>query len=175
MNYRSRIQALTVVLTVAALFVAALPGGAEAAVKKIKQDKLISSRNNQLEIRTPFYTTCLTGPCFFYYPLKLPVGTVFKGLSYQHSAEGNGHTIVGLNRVKAGASPSLQNLFEGEKFEDTGSIYETVQADGVPQAGVTKKVQKGWDYFVSVQVDGTLGPPVGAVGTIKITYNPPAP
>jgi hypothetical protein len=175
MNKKSMIQILTIALTTAALLAAVLPGGAEAAVMKVKQHQLISSRNGQFDARTPFFTSCTAGPCFFYYPLKLPVGAVIKAMSYQHSGEGNGGSQVGLDRVNPGQDPPLQTLFQGSLLQDTGSLYEMVWVDASPKIGLTKKVQKGWDYFLRVQVDGSLGPPWGAVGTIKVKYNPPSP
>lgn len=177
MNYRSHLRTLAVVLITAALLSTIFPGAAEAAVKKVKPIKLSSFHpRGSSDIQSTYFVSCGLGPCIFYYPLKLPVGAVIKGLSYQHGGQGvNAHTIVGLDRVRPSAPLPLQRIYQAEKFQDTGSFYNTVKVNGALLPGAVKKVQKGWRYFLSVQAENNPGPSIGTVGTIKVTYTPPAP
>jgi len=173
MKCRSRIKRPAVYLIMAALLSAFLPGTAAAAVKKVKAEKLIQSRTPQANIRSPFFVSCKSGSCFYYYPLKLPAGAVLEGLSYRHSGQGTGaQTIVGLDRVKPVAATPLQRIYQGDSTEDTGSLYDTVKVVGELQDGAVKKVRNSWDYLLVVE---TSASPLGAVGTIKVIYKPPAP
>jgi hypothetical protein len=171
------LRMLALFLVVAVLLSAFLPGTVSAAVKKVKPDKLTPSRSSLAFIRNPSFVSCQSGYCYYYYPIKLPVGAEIKGLSYQHSMQGGGglaFTIVGLARVNPKAGVPLQRIYYYESNIDTGSLYNTVKVDGILEPGAVKKVQKGWDYLLTVQVEHSGGT-YTAVGTIKVKYNPPSP
>jgi hypothetical protein len=177
MNLTSKAKILAVFLITAALLTAILPGEAPGAVKKVKPGKLLHFQpGGSLDVQSPYFVSCGGGPCLFYYPLKLPVGTVIKGLSYQHSGQGAlAKTIVGLDRVRPSAALPLQRIYHGEMVQGTGALYNTVKVNGALLPGAVKKVQKGWRYFLTVQAENNPGPHLGAVGIIKVTFEPPAP
>jgi hypothetical protein len=140
--------------------------GAYGATLRIKPEKLKAAKNIQSDFRLPFAVGSNAQNVNFYYLLKLPRGTKFKGLEYQHGGLALSDTSVSIMRAKADASPALQWILQGESTQDTVNPMDMVwvEADFLP--GAVRRVKKGWTYFVFVE----CGENASIVGDIKVFY-----
>jgi len=165
-------RAVATVLATGAVLAVLLPTPASAARKRVAPARLVESvQPTSNAARAPYFVGSILGPCYYHYPLKLPAGTVITGLSYLHGgASAGAHTIVGIDRVRPGADPPLQRIYEGESSQVTGAIFPSVKVVGALQPNAKRKVARGWDYFLAVEVDTPGLILWGAVGTITVSY-----
>ena len=155
--------------TLALILVASSAAVAFGTTIKIKPDKLKKVISVQEDLRYPFVVKAspFMENAKFYYLLKLPVGTKFKGMEYQHGGTAaSSNTAVSIIRAKADASPALQLILQGRSTEYTvsGINFVWVQAEFYP--GAVRRFRKGWTYFVYVECEDEYS----LVGDVKVFY-----
>ena len=155
-------------LALAAL-VAAVPGAADAAVKRlvIRPNDLTPFVTQQVDSRYGAFNSA-TGLTLFWQELRLPAGSKIRSLRYRRFATAANPTVVGLDRVNPGQTPAWQRILQGigTDVSPAGSIGTIVTASPM---GVSRKVTRGWSYFVLVSTESC-----GAgVGDIPVVYSTP--
>lgn len=155
-------------IAIAILAVLLIPAAASAATKKIviKPSAL-----------HPMYSLQGTLSGFgvsnaqYWATLKLPVNATIAGLSFRRFATSAvEETWVSLERVKVGASPSRQQIYEAAASDASpdGSTGHIVTGSPIP--GAARKVTAGWDYYVHA---GSSGAEDAQIVDITVMYRTP--
>ena len=149
--------------------VAAIPNAADAAVKRlvIRPNDLAPFVTQQADTRYGVFNSApeLT---LFWKELQLPAGAKIRSMRYRRLASAANPTVVGIDRVNPGKTPAWQRILQGTgtDISSAGSIGTIVTASPM---GVSRKVTRGWSYFVLVSTESC-----GAgVGDIPVVYSTP--
>ena len=165
-SQRRTVRALLVITAVLTTLVMALP--AEAGTLIIKPRQLKKVGNLQPDARGPFFVASSGNDTVqFYYPLKMPRGTVLKNLRYQHSGVDGPQTGVGIVRTKADSSKPYHLIMNANSTEETAAAFSPVWVDADVFAGLkARTIRKGWQYYVLAASTDYLS----LIWKIKVVY-----
>lgn len=163
----TRIGRLAAALAAAALL-AALPATAGAATRslRIRPGDLSPFAARQDDARVGIANGAGTGTVLFWKTLRLPRGATITGVSYRRLSSSTDETIVGVDRVRPDAAPAWQRIYEAASTVVTPTGTGAT-VTGTP-TGVSRRVARGWTYFVLVKVTTSAN-----VGDIVVRYATP--
>ena len=154
-------------IAIAVLAVLLIPAAASAATKKIViKPKALHPMYSLQGTKSGFGVSNAQ----YWATFKLPVNATISGLSFRRFATSVEETWVSLERVRVGASPSRQQIYEAAASDEspTGSTGHIVTGSPIP--GAARKVTAGWDYYVHA---GSSGAEDAQIVDITVTYRTP--
>ena len=166
MKYRDFVRACFPALLAGTLLLLALPALAAAGELVIKPSQLRPLSNVQDDTHSYLGVSGGSATAIFWAPVKLPPGTVIKGLRYQHGSNAGSRTVVGIVRVRPEGVPALQGIYSATSDTATPAVFEFITVTGTLVLDAVKKVAAGWSYAVMASSDNSSS----RIGTIRVLY-----
>lgn len=147
----------------------ASPVAARSYKKVIKPNQLLPVLAHTVSDRTTAYVRGV-GSSWIYYscPLTIPAGKIITGLSFQHFATGATIATVDLAASNPGQTPASVVVYEAASNASVASV-DFVTITGSLAPGVSKKVLRGWQYYIAVGISNDKG----SVTDIVVNYRDP--
>lgn len=159
----------TVLLATLGLGLLASPAAAASYKRVIKPSQLLPVWPQATNGRTSAFVQGV-GVEWIYYscPLVLPPGKIITGLSFQHVAGGSTIAVVDLAAANPGQTPASVVVYEAVS-NALVATPDFVTVTGSPVSGVSKKVLRGWQYYISVGISNSQG----NVADVVVSYRDP--
>lgn len=110
------------------------------------------------------------GSSWIYYscPLALPPGKIITGLSFRHATTGATAATVDLVAANPGQTPPSVVVYAAAS-QPLGAFGEFATIPGSLTPGASKKVLRGWQYYLAVGISNDKG----FVNDIVVSYRDP--
>lgn len=155
-----RFQVRTLVASaLLATVVVLVPSFAEAGMKTILPSEMVPRKSLTDFIATPSFLSLSEVAAVvagFSAPVQLPVGSTITKVTLFFRGSGTDQTWLYLRRVRlAAGSPDDQASALAQAINLTDSTGDVVAVDLTFESGAGRKVQRGWTYYLYLQLQGS--------------------